>query len=52
MSKDERIRDFMTVFQDFKDKPNDQTFKATLDELVKSVIYLLDRLPEDKGCGE
>jgi len=49
MSNDERIRDFMMVFQDFKDKPDDQTFKATLDELVKNVIYLLGQLPEDNS---
>lgn len=53
MSNDERIRDFMVIFQDFKDKPDDQTFKATLDELVKNVIYLLGQLPEEEGkCDE
>ena len=48
MDKDERIRDFMMIFQDFKDKPDDEVFKALLDELVRSVIYLLDRLPEEE----
>ena len=49
MSKEERIRDFMVIFQEFRDKPDDRTFKATLDELVRNVIYLLEQLPEKEG---